>query len=172
VSDASQDDLYAAMDWLLAGQDCIQKKLAARHLGQDSLVLYDLSSSYIEGVCCPLAKLGYSRDGKRVTLQVNYGLLTDDRGCPGAISVHECNTSDSKTGIAPNVRSDMEGCRSCQHFPWNQITLFKRALALDRFGCARLGQGEVSCALQFPQCFVAATDLVASTCVVKVEVLT
>ena len=69
------------MDWLLAGQDRIQKKLAARHLKEDSLVLYDLSSSYFEGSHCPLAKLGYSRDRKRGTLQVNYGLLTDDRGC-------------------------------------------------------------------------------------------
>jgi hypothetical protein len=68
------------------------------------LVLYDLSSSYFEGSCCPLAKLGYSRDGKRGTLQVNYGLLTDDRGCPVAISVYEGNTSDSTTfasGQAP-----------------------------------------------------------------------
>ena len=97
VQGASEDDLYAAMDWLLAGQDRIQKKLAARHLKEDSLVLYDLSSSYFEGSHCPLAKLGYSRDGKRGTLQVNYGLLTDDRGCPVAISVYEGNTSDSTT---------------------------------------------------------------------------
>ena len=97
VNDASENDLYAAMDWLLAGQDRIQKKLAARHLKEDSLVLYDLSSSYFEGQHCPLAKLGYSRDGKRGTLQVNYGLLTDDRGCPVAISVYEGNTSDSTT---------------------------------------------------------------------------
>ena len=97
VQDATEDDLYAAMDWLLAGQDRIQKKLAARHLNEDSLVLYDLSSSYFEGSHCPLAKLGYSRDRKRGTLQVNYGLLTDERGCPVAISVHEGNTSDSIT---------------------------------------------------------------------------
>lgn len=97
VADATEDDLYAAMDWLLGAQDRIQKKLAARHLKEDALVLYDLSSSYFEGSHCPLAKLGYSRDGKRGTLQVNYGLLTDDRGCPVAISVHEGNTSDSTT---------------------------------------------------------------------------
>ncbi|OIN91212.1 MAG: hypothetical protein AUJ20_11410 [Comamonadaceae bacterium CG1_02_60_18] len=97
VTDATEDDLYAAMDWLLAGQDRIQKKLAARHLQEDSLVLYDLSSSYFEGSHCPLAKLGYSRDGKHGTLQVNYGLLTDKRGCPVAISVHEGNASDSTT---------------------------------------------------------------------------
>ena len=104
VADASEDDLYAAMDWLLAGQDRIQKKLAARHLKEDALVLYDLSSSYFEGSHCPLAKLGYSRDGKRGTLQVNYGLLTDDRGCPVAISVHEGNTSDSTTFMAQVTR--------------------------------------------------------------------
>jgi transposase len=103
VADATEDDLYAAMDWLLASQDRIQKKLAARHLQEDSLVLYDLSSSYFEGSHCPLAKLGYSRDGKRGTLQVNYGLLTDDRGCPVAVSVHEGNTSDSTT-FMPQVK--------------------------------------------------------------------
>ncbi len=103
VGHATEDDLYAAMDWLLAGQDRIQKKLAARHLQEDSLVLYDLSSSYFEGTHCPLAKLGYSRDGKRGTLQVNYGLLTDGRGCPVAISVHPGNTSDSVT-FMPEVK--------------------------------------------------------------------
>jgi transposase len=97
VSEADADDLYAAMDWLLARQGTIQKKLAARHLSAGSLVLYDLSSSYFEGSCCPLAKLGYSRDGKRGLLQVNYGLLTDARGCPVAVSVHEGNVADSET---------------------------------------------------------------------------
>ena len=103
VADAGEDDLYAAMDWLLARQHTIEQKLAARHLGAGSLVLYDLSSSYFEGTTCPLAKLGYSRDGKRGTLQVNYGLLTDVRGCPVAVSVHEGNTADSKT-FMPEVR--------------------------------------------------------------------
>ena len=87
VLHASEDDLYAAMDWLLERQDRIQKKLASRHLKNDGLVLYELSSSYFEGVCCPLVRRGYSRDGKRGTLQVNYGLLTDERGCPVAVSV-------------------------------------------------------------------------------------
>lgn len=97
VADADEDDLYIAMDWLLERQDAIQKKLAARHLREDGLVLYDLSSSYFEGVTCPLARRGYSRDGKPGSLQVNYGLLTDPRGCPVAVSVHEGNTSDSLT---------------------------------------------------------------------------
>ena len=97
VAEANEDDLYAAMDWLLVRQDAIQKKLASRHLREDGLVLYDLSSSYFEGTTCPLAKRGYSRDGRPGTLQVNYGLLTDPRGCPVAVSVHEGNTSDSRT---------------------------------------------------------------------------
>ena len=97
VVDATEDDLYAAMDWLLARQDTVQKKLASRHLRDGGLVLYDLSSSYFEGSHCPLAKRGYNRDGKSGKLQVNYGLLTDPRGCPVAVSVHEGNTSDSTT---------------------------------------------------------------------------
>jgi transposase len=103
VADASEDDLYAAMDWLLARQDTIQKKLAARHLSEDALVLYDLSSSYFEGATCPLARLGHNRDGKKGMLQVNYGLLTDVRGCPVAVSVHEGNVADSATFL-PEVR--------------------------------------------------------------------
>lgn len=103
VADATEDDLYAAMDWLLARQDTIQKKLAGRHLSAGALVLYDLSSSYFEGSTCPLAKLGYSRDGKRGLLQVNYGLLTDARGCPVAVSVHEGNVADSQTFL-PEVQ--------------------------------------------------------------------
>jgi transposase len=97
VIDADEDDLYGAMDWLLAHQSSIQKKLAARHLAEGGLVLYDLSSSYFEGLTCPLAKLGYSRDGKKGLLQVNYGLLTDARGCPVAVSVYEGNVADSQT---------------------------------------------------------------------------
>ena len=103
VADASEDDLYAAMDWLLGRQDAIQKKLSGRHLSEGGLVLYDLSSSYFEGTCCPLAKLGHNRDGKKGLLQVNYGLLTDVRGCPVAVSVHEGNVADSVT-FMPEVR--------------------------------------------------------------------
>jgi len=102
VAACDEDDLYAAMDWLLEHQDTIQKKLAARHLSAGSLVLYDLTSSYFEGTTCPLAKLGYSRDGRKGTLQVNYGLLTDARGCPVAVSVYEGNVGDSLT-LMPEV---------------------------------------------------------------------
>jgi transposase len=103
VADASEDDLYAAMDWLLPRQERLQNKLAARHLHADGLVLYDLTSSYFEGITCPLAKLGHNRDGKRGLLQVNYGLLTDAQGCPVAVSVHEGNTADSQT-FMPEVQ--------------------------------------------------------------------
>lgn len=97
VADADENDLYQAMDWLLKRQGAIERTLAARHLQPGALVLYDLSSSYFEGTCCPLAKLGHNRDGKKGKLQVNYGLLTDRRGCPVAVSVFEGNTADSKT---------------------------------------------------------------------------
>jgi transposase len=102
VADATEDELYAAMDWLLARQGRIEKKLAARHLAEDSLVLYDLSSSYFEGQTCPLAKRGYSRDGKKGKLQVNYGLLTDGRGCPVSVSVYDGNTADPQT-LMPQI---------------------------------------------------------------------
>ena len=92
-----EDDLYEAMDWLLARQDVIEKKLAKRHLTAGGVVLYDLTSSYFEGITCPLAALGHDRDGKKGKLQVNYGLLTDDRGCPIAVSVFPGNTLDHQT---------------------------------------------------------------------------
>ena len=102
VADATEADLYAAMDWLVERQDSIQTRLAARHLKQESLVLYDLSSSYFEGTTCPLARLGYNRDGKAGKLQVNYGLMTDRRGCPLAVSVYDGNTADPAT-LMPQV---------------------------------------------------------------------
>jgi transposase len=103
VVETDEMDLYAAMDWLLERQGAIEKKLAARHFSEGALALYDLSSSYFEGNCCPLAKIGYSRDGKRNTPQVNYGLLTTRAGCPVAISVYEGNTADVNT-LMPQVK--------------------------------------------------------------------
>jgi hypothetical protein len=97
VGDADEDALYAALDWLLARQEGIERRLAKRHLADGARVLYDLSSSYVEGRCCPLAKRGHSRDGKKGKLQVNYGLLTDARGCPVAISVFPGNSGDPTT---------------------------------------------------------------------------
>jgi transposase len=92
-----EDDLYGAMDWLLERQESIEKKLARRHLTDSGLVLYDLTSSYFEGITCPLAALGHNRDGKKGKLQVNYGLLTDDRGCPIVVSVFPGNKLDHQT---------------------------------------------------------------------------
>ena len=102
VSDADEDDLYAAMDWVLTRQPRIEKTLAARHLHNDGMALYDLSSSYFEGVTCPLAARGHNRDGKKGKLQVNYGLLTDGRGIPVAVSVFKGNIGDPKT-LLPQV---------------------------------------------------------------------
>ena len=108
IADATEDDLYAAMDWLQKRQARVEKKLAARHFKSGGLALYDLTSSYFEGETCPLAKRGYSRDGKRGTLQVNYGLLTDQRGCPVAVSVYQGSTGDAKTllPVVTKLRED------------------------------------------------------------------
>ena len=102
VSDADEDDIYNAMDWLLERQGCIENKLAGRHLKNNALALYDLTSSYFEGRTCPLAALGHNRDGKKGKLQVNYGLLTNQKGIPVAVSVFEGNTGDPKT-LMPQV---------------------------------------------------------------------
>ncbi len=102
VSDADEDDLYDAMDWLLERQNRIENKLASRHLENNALALYDLTSSYFEGQTCPLAALGHNRDGKKGKLQVNYGLLTNGKGIPVAVSVFEGNTGDPKT-LMPQV---------------------------------------------------------------------
>ena len=104
VADAHEDEFYEGMDWLIERQDKIEKRLARRHLKEGGLVLFDLTSSSFEGVTCPLAKIGYSRDGKPGTLQVNYGLLADSRGCPVAVSVFEGNTADPKT-LLPQVET-------------------------------------------------------------------
>ena len=92
-----ENELYAAMDWLLEGQPRIEKALAHRHLAEGSLVLYDLTSSYMEGVTCPLSRLGHSRDGKSGKLQIEYGLLCNKEGCPVAVEVFEGNTADPMT---------------------------------------------------------------------------
>lgn len=97
VGDSDETDLYAALDWLLARQGRIEKKLAARHLGEGGLVRYDLSSSYVEGTTCPLATFGHNRDGKKGKRQVNYGLLTNADGIPLSVSVFAGNTADTKT---------------------------------------------------------------------------
>ncbi len=110
VAGASTDQIYAAMDWLGHRQDPIEKQLAARHLGPAPnparMALFDLSSSWVEGTHCPLAARGYSRDGKKGTLQIEYGLLTDPAGRPVAVRVFPGNTGDPAafTGIVQVVR--------------------------------------------------------------------
>jgi len=97
VEGADEDDLYEAMDWLLKRQSAIEDRLAARHLRDGEMVLYDVSSSYFEGRTCPLAKRGYSRDGKPGLLQIIYGLLCDEDGRPVAIEVFTGELHDDKT---------------------------------------------------------------------------
>jgi hypothetical protein len=97
LGQVDEDELYAALDWLLERQPAIETALARRHLTHGTLVLYDVSSSYMEGRCCPLARRGYSRDGKKGTLQIVYGLLCAPDGCPVAIEVFDGNTADPMT---------------------------------------------------------------------------
>ena len=110
VEQASTDDIYAAMDWLASRQDAIEAGLAARHLAPAAnparMALFDLSSSWMEGSHCPLAARGYSRDGRKGTLQIEYGLLTDPQGRPVAVRVFPGNTGDPAafTGIVQVVR--------------------------------------------------------------------
>ena len=113
LGEADEDELYTALDWLGERQSAIETALARRHLRHGTLVLYDLSSSYMEGSCCPLAHRGYSRDGRRGTLQIVYGLLCAPDGCPVAIEVFDGNTGDPKTLAA-------------------QITKLKQHFGLDR----------------------------------------
>src|SRR6516164_9032843 len=98
VGAVSTDEIYAAMDWLAGRQDQVEKRLAARHLGAEAnparMALFDLSSSWVEGACCPLAARGYSRDGKKGRLQIEYGLLTDPAGRPVAVRVLPGDTGD------------------------------------------------------------------------------
>src|SRR6201998_1792357 len=97
VGGATEDDLYAAMDWLLERQERIEKKLAARHLEQGGLVLYDVSSSFYEGHTCPLAQFGHNREGKNGLPIIVYGVMTDGQGCPVAVSIYAGNTGDPAT---------------------------------------------------------------------------
>ena len=97
VADADADDLYDALDWLLARQPKIEKKLAERHLQEGSTVLYDVSSSYYEGRKCPLARFGHDRDRKKGKPIIVYGVMTDAVGRPVAVEVCPGNTGDPTT---------------------------------------------------------------------------
>src|SRR5271166_2587735 len=114
VSTCDEDDLYAAMDWVLARKEGIEDALAARHLGNGTLVLYDVSSAAFEGRSCPRGAIGHPRDGVKGRLQIVYGLLCSTDGVPVAIEVFKGNTADPKTLAA-------------------QITKLK-----DRFGLTRV----------------------------------
>jgi transposase len=107
VGDADCKELYAAMDWLLARQGNIEKKLAERHLAEGAVVLYDVSSSYYEGHTCPLACYGHNRDGKKSLPIIVYGLLTDAQGRPVALDVYPGNTADPTT--VPNQIAKVRG---------------------------------------------------------------
>jgi len=106
LGEADEDDLYGAMDWLLARQGRIEKKLASRHLFEGGLVLYDVTSSYYEGRCCPLAQYGHDRDGKKGRPIIVYGLMTDGEGRPVAVEAYPGNTGDPSTvpGQAEKLR--------------------------------------------------------------------
>ncbi|MDQ5831938.1 MAG: IS1634 family transposase [Actinomycetota bacterium] len=109
----TEAELLGAMDWLLDRQDRIEKTLARRHLHGEGFVLYDLSSSYVEGRCCPLATLGYSRDGKKGKLQVNYGLICSSEGRPVAVSVYEGRAQDQTT--VPDAIESVRGRFQIEH---------------------------------------------------------
>ena len=100
VEDASTDQIYRSMDWLVDRQKAIEKTLATRHLSTGGLVYYDLSSSWVEGRCCPLAARGYSRDQKSGKAQIEYGLMTDPEGRPVAVEVFAGNTADPTAFVA------------------------------------------------------------------------
>jgi transposase len=97
VAEATENDLYEAMDWLLERKERIEKKLAARHLSEGGLVLYDVSSSFYEGRTCPLAQFGHDRDGKKGLPIIVYGVMTNGEGCPVAVSVYPGDTGDPTT---------------------------------------------------------------------------
>jgi hypothetical protein len=107
LESTSEEELYEAMDWLLPRQSRIEQELARRHLAEETLTLYDVTSTYFEGRHCPLARLGHSRDGKRDKLQIVIGLLANGEGCPVAVEVFEGNTGDPKT-LASQVRKIRE----------------------------------------------------------------
>src|SRR5438445_467968 len=149
IAGASTDDIYAAMDWLEHRQDAIEAGLARRHLGPQAnparMALFDLSSSWLEGRCCPLAARGYSRDGKKGKLQIEYGLLTDPAGRPVAVRVFPGNTGDpgaltaivkvvrDKLGLAPMVmvgdRAVITRYKTGKHFA---VTITDTTLTIER----------------------------------------
>jgi transposase len=115
LEDLTTNEIYDAMDWLGDSQDAIEQALCARHLKNGDNAFYDLSSSWMEGVCCPLAKRGYSRDGKKGKLQIEYGLLTSQEGVPLSIEVFPGNTADPQAfvSVAQKVREKFNLAKLC-----------------------------------------------------------
>ena len=101
LSNIEADELYRALDWLHEAQPAIEKRLARQHLAGSTLVLYDLTSTWLTGRCCPLAARGHSRDGKRDDPQIVFGLICNADGCPIAVEVFEGNRADPATVSPP-----------------------------------------------------------------------
>ncbi len=140
LGEVTEPELLGAMDWLLDRQERIENTLARRHLADGGFVLYDLSSSYVEGRCCPVAALGHSRDGKPGKLQVNWGLVCAPEGRPVAVQVHPGNTADPTT--VPDVIDTVE-----QRFGIERVILVgDRAMITDAHAATlkELGAGFVS----------------------------
>ncbi|MBV8614942.1 MAG: IS1634 family transposase [Acetobacteraceae bacterium] len=116
LGSVTEQDLYTALDWLLSQQSRLEQRLAAKHLRPGTLVLYDVSSTYLEGRTCPLARYGYSRDGKRDRPQIVFGLLCASDGCPVAVEVFEGNAADPTT-----VASQVEKLK--QRFRLSRVVL-------------------------------------------------
>ena len=142
VADATEDELYGALDWLLARQARVERALAARHLASGSLVLYDVSSTYVEGSHCPLAAYGHSRDHRPDRRQIVFGLVTDEAGCPVAVEAFAGNTADPAT-----LEAQIEKVRT--RFGLTDIVLVGDRGMLTSARIARLkelgGIGWVSC---------------------------
>ena len=122
LEDCGEDDLYAAMDWLLKRQDAIERRLARRHLEDGALVLYDLTSVYLEGRHCPLGRRGYSRDSKRGKLQIEFGLLCDAEGRPVEVEVEvEVEVFDGNTADPATVGAQIDKLR--RRFGFSRVVL-------------------------------------------------
>jgi len=116
LADARQDDVYLALDWLVDHQSAIERSLVHRHLKGATLVLYDLTSTWLTGRCCTLAKHGYSRDGKRDDPQIVFGLVCSPQGCPLAVEVFSGNTADPAT-VATQVKK-LKDRFGIEHLTW------------------------------------------------------
>ena len=129
LGEVGESELYAALDWLKERQGAVEDALAKRHLKGGTLVLYDVSSSYVEGRCCPLAMRGYNRDGKKGKAQIVYGLLCAADGCPIAIEVFDGNTGDPAT-VADQV------AKLKQRFALEHVVLVgDRGMKIGRASC-------------------------------------